>query len=394
MRHLFYAVILAGWIVSALPLAAQEHCTVVINSPEDQLMLAVNGADTPQEQIDALDKYAQAHPTSAFMPCVYESYTAAYLKLNQFDKAVEYGEKDVAANFWDMNMALNLLRGYVGSGKVSDTAFSVIMKMPELINQQGSIARPPKASDADWQKMQQNAASLANEDRAYVEYAFLQLLPRLTDPTQRLTMLDKFLQTYPDLAQKDAGVLNYQYATAYTMANQVEKADEYAEKAIAADPNNVEALNLLAFDYAIQRQTNLGKAAADAKQVIAVVPTQKKPDGMGDDQFQAQQNNELGMAHLSLGFSELIGASHGKRFATHAEMASAIQELKTAGTLLASNPRLQGGALFYLANAYEEEYPAEHHDAIEALTQAIALQSPWQPRAQDLLEKVKKAGGH
>lgn len=394
MRHLFFAVLLAGWMLSALPVAAQDHCTVVINSPEDKLMLDVNGADTPQEQIDALDKYAQAHPTSTFMPCVNESYTAAYLKLNNFDKAIEYGEKDVAANFLDMNLVFSLLRAYLGSGKVSDSAFTVIRKAPDLIRSQTVIGRPPKATDADWAKMQQDAANTANQDREFIEYAFLQLLPRVTDPTQRISLLDKFLQTYPELAQKDAGILNYQYATAYTMANQVEKADEYAEKAVAADPQNVEALNLLAFDYAIQRRTNLDKAAADAKQVIAIVPTQKKPDAVAADQFQAQQNNQLGMAHLSLGFSLLAGASHGKRFATHEEMSSAIEELKTADSLLAGNPRLQGGALYYLATAYETEYPAEHHDAIEALNQAVTLQTPWQAPSQDLLEKIKKAGGH
>ncbi|MHB8655021.1 MAG: tetratricopeptide repeat protein [Terriglobia bacterium] len=379
MRKLIDAVLLAGCLSLASPLAAQLNCTVVVNSPEDQLMLAVNGADNPQDQVAALDKYAQAHADSAFMPCVNSSYTSAYLKLNNFDKAIEYGEKDFAANTADINVMLNLLRAYVGAGKASDTAFNVINKVPDEIKKESNPGRPAKMSDADWQKAQQDFAEQTKDERAYGEYAFFQLLPRVTDPTKQIQFLDSFMTSYPDTP--NIGQVNFQYFVAYKRANNAAKADEYGEKSIASDPNNVATLNLVADDYAT-RQTNLDKASEYATKVLQLAPAMKKPDGMTDADFKTNQNNQLGLAHTTLGYIAFLKAGKTRK------VAPAIQEFKTAVDLLGGNPELQGKALYFLGSAYEFEYPPNHKAAADALGRVTG---PWQGQAQGLLAKVKKA---
>jgi hypothetical protein len=391
MRKL--AFIIATLALSAGSLRAQQTCasySIVMNTPEDKLMLAVNGASNPQEQAAALVKFAQAHADSKFMPCVDEYLTRAYLKLKQYNKAIAAGQEALAAHYLDMNFVENLLQAYIASGRAGSHAFDLLALARAEIQRESQVARPAGTTDAAWQQMQKQAAATAKNETDYMQYAFFQLLAHVTDPNQRIAALDKFTQAYPGEAQKNAGLLNYQYAIAYTMLNQTEKADSYAEKTLAADPNNVEALNLLAFDYAIQRRTNLDQAAAYAKKVIQLVPAMSKPAGATDAQFQAEQNNLLGVAHLALGYVMLIRASGGKRYATRSQMAPAIRELESANEMLASNPRLDGGALFYLGNAYEEEYPADHRAALDVLSKAAPLQSPWQAPAQELLAKVRR----
>jgi tetratricopeptide (TPR) repeat protein len=382
MRKLFSAGLLAGWLLYALPLAAQLDCTVVVNTPEDQLMLAVNGADNPQDQITALDKYSAAHPGSKFTPCVNNYYTTAYLKLNNFDKAIEYGEKDIAANVLDINLVINLLKSYVGAGKAGDTAFDVINKVPQQLKVESSALRPAKMSDADWAKAQQDTATQVKDERAYAEYAFFQLLPRVTEPTKRVQYLDAFMQAFPDTT--NVGQVNYQYFVAYEYAGNPAKADEYGEKAIAADPNNVEYLDAVANDYA-NRQINLDKASEYSKKVLELAPAAKKPEGVTDEQFKTTQNNLLGLAHVTLGYVEYQGATKTRK------VAGAIQELKEAADLLDANPELQAKALYLLGNAYEFEYPANHKAAVEALTKATSLQSSFKAPSEELLAKVKKA---
>jgi tetratricopeptide (TPR) repeat protein len=150
----FLLALCLGW---ALPIAAQTPCpsfSVVVNTPEDELMLALNGAEKPEDQIAALDKFAQAHPDSKFMPCVNEYYTSTYLKMNNLDKAIEYGEKDVAANYADLNLTVNLLKAYVNAGKATEASFDLIGKAPELIKAETSVSRPAKSTDEEWKKMQ------------------------------------------------------------------------------------------------------------------------------------------------------------------------------------------------------------------------------------------------
>ncbi|HKS97013.1 MAG TPA: hypothetical protein VJV74_12895 [Terriglobia bacterium] len=383
MRRFLQALLIGSLL--ALPLGAQTPCpslSVVVNTPEDELMLAVNGADKPEDQIAALEKFVTAHPDSKFMPCVYEYLTSTNVKVNNFDKAIEWGEKDVTANYGDLNLTLNLLKAYVGGGKANDPAFDLINKAPEQIKAENNPARPAKATDAEWQKMQQDQAEQAKEERAYMEYAFFQLLPRVTDPAKRIQDLDAFMKSYPDTT--NVAQVNFQYMMAYEMTNNAAKADEYGEKAIAADGNNIEALNLVAYDYA-NRRANLDKAVEYAKKVVTLTPQMKKPDGATDDQFKTQQNNQLGMAHLTLGYIDFQKAGKTRR------VAPAIQEFKSAIDLLGGNPPLQGAALFYLGSAYEYEYPPNHKSAAEALERSAGIQSPWQGQAKDLLAKVKKA---
>jgi tetratricopeptide (TPR) repeat protein len=386
MRRLSQTIFVLTCMLYALPLGAQTPCpslSVVVNTPEDELMLAVNGAEKPEDQIAALEKFAQAHADSKFLPCVYEYLASTNVKLNNFDKAIEWGEKDVAANYDDLNLTINLLKSYVSSGKAADSAFNLINKAPELIKTENNPTRPAKATDEEWQKMQQEAAEQAKEERAYLEYAFFQLLPRVTDPKKRLEDLDGFTKSYPDTP--NASQVNFQYQVAYTLAGDAAKSDEYGEKAIAADPNNVEALNLVAYDYS-SRHTNLDKAAEYAKKVVSLAPSLKKPEGVPDDQFKTQQNNRLGMAHLTLGYIDFQRAGKTRK------VGPAIQEFRTALELL-SDANLQGAALFYLGNAYEFEYPPNHKSAIEALTRGSGIQSPWQGQSRDLLAKVKREAG-
>jgi len=387
MRKLLQAVLVIGLILCALPSAAQTPCvgfSVVTNTPEDQLMLAVNGADKPEEQIAALEKFAQEHPDSKFMPCINEYLTSTNVRMNNFDKAVEYGEKDLAANYLDLNLAINLLKAYVGTGKPSDAAFDVIAKAPDLIKKEMTPSKPGNISDADWQKMQEEAAASAKDDRAFMEYAFFQLIPRVSDANKQLQYLDSFMQAYPDTT--NAAQANFQYFVAYSMLNNMAKADAYGEKAAAADPPNILALNLVADSYAT-RQINLDKAAAYATKALNLATNMKKPEGESDEQFKTEQNNALGLAHLTLGYVAFQRASKTKK------VGPAIQDLSAAADLLKANPEYQGKAFFLLGNAYEFEYPPNHRLAIDALTRASALQSAFAAPSRDLLAKVKKAAG-
>ncbi len=380
-RSIALMALLLCW--GAVPLVAQQPCpklSVVVNSPEDQLLLAINGAtDSPQDQIAALDKYASEHPDSPAMTCVNEYYTAIYVKQNQFDKAISYGENDLAANYQDVNLFINLMKAYVGAGQATDNAFSVIDKAPDQIKAESTPTRPSGMSDADYQKLQADAADTAKQYSAYMEYAFFQLLPRVTDANKRVQYLDAFAKAYPD--SPNAGQLYFQYLLAYSALNNPAKANEYGEKAIAADPNNPTTLSMVADDYA-SRHVNLDKAEADAHKVLDLVPNMKKPDGVSDAEFHAQQSLLLASAHFTLGsISQQRGA------ATH-RLSGAIKEFKTAADLAKGNPELEGRALFYLGFAYESQAPADHHGARAALTEAAQLQSPWQGEAQKLLAKI------
>jgi tetratricopeptide (TPR) repeat protein len=379
--------LLAAVLMAATRLFAQQPCLtlpVAIDSDEDRLMLAVNGADNPQEQMAALDKYAQDHPNSHFMPCVNEYLASINLKLGNYDKSIEYGEKDLAVNYKDLNLLLNLMRAYVASGKVSDTIFEAINKVPEQVRIETSPARPPKATDADWEKIQNEAAELAKESRSYAVYAFFQLVQRVTDGPKRVQAIDDFVKAYPEVEKDYASQLDSAYFQAYQLEGKLDTAVQYGEKAVAADPNNLAVLNTLGLIYAFyMANPAVDKAAEYAQKALPLAEAMKKPEGVDDATFKREQNNQLGMAHLTLGYAAMAKLAKTKK------LGPAIDELKMAADLLEGNPALQGQALYYQAYACELEFPAKHREAIEALTKAETLPGPYQTPSHDLLAKVR-----
>ncbi|HEX5482718.1 MAG TPA: hypothetical protein VFZ08_08860 [Terriglobia bacterium] len=372
MRALSRIFLVTVFLTCAGTLLAQQACrgfSVIANSPEDKTMTAATAASTPQAQLTALDSYAQAHSTSSFMPCIDEYYAMAYLKLGQYDKVVEYGQKALASHDNNLALLVSLAKGYVGAGQPSADAFAVIMKTPPeiLVESKGNEALPGK------------------DITAYMEYAFYSLLARVTNANQRVQYLDEFTKAYP--GGNSQGRADFQYFIAYKMLGNNAKAAPYGEKAVAEDPNNIDALNLVAYDDAVGR-TNLRKAAEYAQKVLEMAPQIKKPDSMTSAQFQSAVNGKLGLAHLTLGYVDFVQSSRTRR------IAPAIDQLKTASSLLEGNPQYQAQALYYLGNAYEYAYPPNHRAAAEALERAAQLPTPWKSQARELLAKVRAAERH
>jgi tetratricopeptide (TPR) repeat protein len=383
----FYALLLAVLGMVARPLFAQMPCpsfSIAVGTDEDRLMLAINGADKPEEQIAALDNYIKSHADSKFLTCANEYYASISLKQNNFDKAIEYGEKDLAANYQDLNLFLTLMRAYVGSTKVDDTAFDIINKIPAQVKEEVVPVRPKEAKDADWEKIQQESAELAKDSRAYAVYAFFQLLPRVPDPAKRIQTMDNFVKAYPEAEKDYAAQLNNAYFDSYWMQSNVDKSIEYGEKAVEADPNNVRIFNTLAYIYGFVKPQP-DKASEYAQKALTLAQNLKKPEGVDDATFKREQTNQIGMAQLTLGYQAFMKAQKTKK------LQPAIDELKTAASNLDGNPALQGQALYYLAYAYELGYPANHRAALEALNKAVTLPGPFQGQAQSLQAKVKAA---
>ncbi len=389
LRRLSVFSLVAMWMVT-LPLWAQQPCpsfTVAVNSPEDQLMLAVNGADSPKDQLAALDKFAQEHADSKFLPCAYEYYASANLKLKDYDKSIEYGEKDLALNYQDLNLLLTLMRSYAPSTKVSDTIFEVINKVPDQAKAEtGNPARPSNATDEEWAKIQKDSQELAKDSHDYAVWTFFQVVPRVTDPAKQIQVLDAFLKSYPDVEKDDATQVNTIYFLAYQRQGNLDKTVEYGDKVIGTDPNNVAALNTMGLIYAFYLpHPSTEKAAGYAEKALAAARGLKKPEGVDDAAFKKEQDSQVGMASLVVGYAALMKAQRTTK------LAPIIADLKDAGELLEGNPTLQGQALYYLAFAYEKQYPANHQAAMAALDKAVTLPGPFQSQSQALLAKVRAA---
>ena len=127
-----------------------------------------------------------------------------------------------------------------------------------------------------------------------------------TDARQMITMGEAFIVLYPN--SMFAGSVHAQLTTAYLGVNQVDKMIDSGEKALAADPNHVEVLPLMA--WAIPRRVNastpnavqqLEKAVNYGRRAINLLSTMPKPVQMDDAAFAKIKNDKLALCRSGIG---------------------------------------------------------------------------------------------
>ena len=130
------------------------------------------------------------------------------------------------------------------------------------------------------------------------------------NPAQKAAALEAFLQTYPNTVMKvDALEL---LMAAYQQAGDAQKTLDVANRVLQADPNDVRALALLAYNYRAmasaggpQMQDNLAKAKQYGQQGLQALQAMKKPDNMTDADFTKFHNETGAIFDGAIGFAAL-----------------------------------------------------------------------------------------
>jgi tetratricopeptide (TPR) repeat protein len=148
----------------------------------------------------------------------------------------------------------------------------------------------------------------------------------------------------------------------------------YAEKALAANPNNLPALLLLANNYVDSSEPGaLAKAVGYAQKAIVAA----KADDPAADK---SQKISAGVAHSVM----------GRAYAKQSKTLPSISELKSATALLKGNDEQQYAvAAYYLGWDYAKVNKLTEARAV--LNEAAGIPGPVQQPVKDLLTKVNTA---
>ena len=121
------------------------------------------------------------------------------------------------------------------------------------------------------------------------------------DPNAKISGLEAFLVQYPNSVMKEDAL--ELLMTTYQQAGNQAKVIDAANRVLQANPNNVRALVLLAYNE------RAGQKWADAEQHaqhgLQAIPTMAKPDGVSDADFAKQKTQFAGLLNSIAGFSAL-----------------------------------------------------------------------------------------
>jgi tetratricopeptide (TPR) repeat protein len=222
---------------------------------------------------------------------------------------------------------------------------------------------------------QPSAAAIKEEEDAYKPVYDA----RAGNPRQLIPLAEAFVAKYPNSLY--TGSVHAYLVTAYLSVNQVEKMIDSGEKALAANPNNVDVLPLMA--WAIPRRVNAStpnpgqqfeKALNYAQRGINLLSTMPKPAEMDDTAFAKIKNDRLAKCRSGLG---TIYARTGKYDLAIAELSQAVR--------LDSEPDPVDYYLLGLAN----ERTSHFSDAIAAFDKC-AVSGAMQAQCRNLSAETKR----
>ena len=364
-------------LLLAIPAFGEKKYKIVPNSPEDKRIMEIQGEPDANKRLAMLDEFAQEFASSEALPYTYQMYSAAYLDLEQYDKAIELGEKAADADDEDLGVRINLVRASLEKQDFARVHKWAVAAMPLY-----KKAKADPMDDLDDDEFDAEHTKLKSY-LVFLEYSLFQAASRGTTP-ERLKYLESFAQTFPESEQiKKLPAL---YAVAHQQLNDVPKMLEYAEKAIEAEPDNETMLLLLAESRTQQLMAQTkGREPEKVEEVqqlgqrlLQALDAKATPEGVDEAAWEQHLNTFRGAAHSILGRTLML----------QEKTEDALKELEAAVPLLEGRSQSLSPVLYFQGFGYAKL--RRYEEARPVLERCVEIGGGYAPLAEGILKKLPK----
>ena len=362
------------FLLVTTPAGAQgNRIEIAAGTPEDHELQAITNEPDSAKKLAMYQDFVQKYSSNpAALAYGNWQISQAYQTSGDLNKAIEYGDKALAgapANLDILVSQASIAQQTKDNTKMMDYA----AKGGEACKSIGKEAKPEGMSDDDFKQQVANETSAAKNSCDFLESIGFNVIASETDAKSRMAEIDKYSAAFPESKFQDQVSSYAMYALG--QLNDRPRLVAYGEKTLAANPNSLPALLLLADFY-----SNDAKPGSAAK---AIAYAQKALEVAKADAPDADKSRKLsaGVAHTILGYAYAFKQE---------KTAAAIPDLKAGAALLKGQDDQQyARALYGLGYCYGKLNKLT--EARDVLTEAAKISSPWQAVSQDLLTKVNAA---
>jgi tetratricopeptide (TPR) repeat protein len=351
--------------------AQGDRIVIAAGTDEDHALQAITTEQDAQKKLAMYEDFVQKYSSNP-QAVAYGNWqlAQAYQATGDMPKALDYGDKALGGSPHNLDILVSQV-GIAQQAKNNLKLMDYAATGGEVCNAIAKQSKPDGMSDEDFSRKIADEKASAQNNCEFLETSGFNAITAETDPKNRMAEIERFTTAYPESKFSDQ-VSNYaMYTLGPGQLNDPTRLVSFGEKTLAANPNSLPALLLMANYYADSNSS--AKAITYAQKAIEVA----KPDGADADK---SRKLSAGAAHNTIGWAYL----------KQEKTTAALPELKTAAGLLKGQDEQQyARALYGLGFAYGKLNKLT--DAREVLTEAVKVPGPLQAMSQDLLTKVNSA---
>jgi tetratricopeptide (TPR) repeat protein len=354
--------------------AQMDKIVIPAGTPEDHDLQAISNEQDAAKKLamyqDFVQKYASNPAAVAYGNW---QISQTYQATGDLTKALDYGDKALAGAPRNLDILVSqasIAQQAKDNAKLIDYA----TKGGAVCNSIGKQPKPEGMSDDAFGKQVEEDKSEVKNNCEFLESAGFNVIAGEEDAKKRMADIEKYSAAFPDSKFQDQVSTYAMYTLGPGQLNDQARLVAYGEKTLAANPNSLPALLLLAGAYVDDPKAgSVAKAVTYSQKAIAVAKA---------DDPDADKSRKLsgGVAHSVL----------GNAYLKQDKTAAAIPELKSAAALLKGQDDQQYSiALYRLGFAYAKLNRVS--EARDVLQEAVKISGPVQAMSQDLLNKVNAA---
>jgi len=342
-------------------------------SPEEKALDEISNATDPTQKLALIDKFTADFGQGDMAIMANELYVSYYSDTKNYAKMAEYAQKILALDPDNFNATIHLARAESELGNTA-ALFDTSEKLNAIIARYKAQTPPPNSIPDAWKARHDQALADQHDQIQYVQTLLVNGVYKAQSPADRAAFGERFVADFPDSPY--ASTCESLAASAYQQMQDFPKMIAADEKALTLDPNNIDALILLADSYSSEGK-ELDKAEADSKKAISLLSSAKKPDNLTDDQWQKQVALQTGIAW----------SAEGQVLINRDNLEGAVAAFQKANPLLKDN-----NTFLYARNLYRLGFTYARlkkvPEATTALKEAATFDTPFKALAQQTLQQL------
>jgi tetratricopeptide (TPR) repeat protein len=352
--------------------AQVDRIVIAAGTDEDHALQAISNEQDTQKKLAMYEEFVQKFSSNP-AAVAYGNWqiSQAYQSSGDLQKALEYGDKALVGSPHNLDIFVsqaNIALQAKNNSKLMDYA----SRGGQVCNSVAKQPKPEGMSDDDFARKVSEENSSIQSSCDFLETSALNVISSENNAKTRMAYIESFTAAFPNTKYQET--VSSLALESLSQLKDNARLVAYGEKALAANPNSLPALLLLANFYGDDSKPgSAAKAISYAQKVIEVA----KADAPEADK---SRKMSAGVAHDTIGWAYL----------KQEKTSSAIPELKSAAALLKGQDDQQyARALYGLGFAYGKLNKLS--EAREVLSEAVKIPGPLQAMSQDLLAKVNSA---